>query len=202
MSTGLSLHDRRDAYLQAFPQCPDAVWVAGRGRWLYGCWQIGNDYRNGSRYYGAYPRSFLRRVMALFPDVQDENRSKPSILHAFSGSLPKGDYVRLDVKDGADVVGSVYDAPKLFSHERRFRLVLADPPYSAADSAKYGTGAIDRGRAMRALAQVMEPGGHLVWLDTVWPMHRKAEWHYYGQIVLVRSTNHRVRSVSLFERKL
>jgi hypothetical protein len=176
------------------------VWVAGDGRWLYGCWQIGNDYRNGTRYYGAYPKSFLSRAMALFPDIPHEDDG-PNILHAFSGSLQKGDYIRLDVREDADVVGSVYDAPELFGYQRRFGLVFADPPYSAADSEKYGTGPVDRGRAMRALAQVTKPGGHLVWLDTAWPMHRKAEWHYYGQIVLVRSTNHRVRSVSLFERK-
>jgi hypothetical protein len=65
----LTLQGRRDAYLRAFPQCADALWVAGGGRWLYGVWQIGQDYRNASRYYGAYPHGFLKRVMALYPDV-------------------------------------------------------------------------------------------------------------------------------------
>jgi hypothetical protein len=39
-----------------------------------------------------------------------------------------------------------------------------------------------------------------VWLDQVWPMHRKDEWRTVGRILLQRSTNHRVRLVSIFER--
>jgi hypothetical protein len=34
----------------------------------------------------------------------------------------------------------------------------------------------------------------------VWPMHRKDEWRTVGRIMLVRSTNHRVRCVTIFER--
>lgn len=59
---------------------------------------------------------------------------------------------------------------------------------------------VNRGKATRALAQVVDPGGFLVWLDTVWPMHRKAEWRTVGRILLQRSTNHRARIVSIFER--
>jgi hypothetical protein len=54
---------------------------------------------------------------------------------------------------------------------------------------------------MAAIAQVIQPGLHLVWLDTVWPMHRKAEWRTVGRITLLRSTNHRLREVSIFERR-
>lgn len=38
-------------------------------------------------------------------------------------------------------------------------------------------------------------------IDQVWPMHRKAEWKTWGTIGLVRSTNHRMRLVSMFEAK-
>lgn len=192
----LTLRDRVTSYLRTFPQCDDAVWVAGGGRWLYGIWQIGNDYRNGSRYYGAYPKGYLQRVAALYPEVDARD-----ILHAFSGSLPAGRYTRLDLnpKLGPELVGNVYEVASLTP--RRFQLVIADPQYSAEDGKKYGTPPLDRGRAIRALAAVTRPGGHLVWLDTTWPMHRKADWHYYGAIEIRRSTNHRLRGVSLFERK-
>lgn len=222
----MSLHDRAESYLRAFPQCADAVWVAGGGRWLYGVWQIGQDYRNASRYYGAYPHGFLKRVLALYPDVPklDGNpecpRQDPAclssdgechdacewpewpVLHAFSGSLPPGDYARLDLnpQNCPEFVGNIYNAWRV-TGRRRFDLVIADPPYTAADAEKYKTPAVNRGKALSALAKVTKPGGHLVWLDTTWPMHRKAEWHYYGAIQLIRSTNHRVRLVSLFERK-
>lgn len=198
MTRSLTLHERVSSYHRAFPQCPNAVWVAGdRDRWLYGVWQIGGLYKNLSRYYGAYPRTFLERVAALFPEIAPKD-----ILHAFSGSLPKGGYTRLDMNAMVEpeLVGNVYDVARL-AKPRRFQLVIADPPYSAEDAEKYGTPPLDRGRTLRALAQVTRPGGHLVWLDTTWPMHRKTDWHYYGAIELRRSTNHRLRGVSLFQRK-
>lgn len=48
--------------------------------------------------------------------------------------------------------------------------------------------------------KVTKPGGHLVWLDVCWPMHRKVEWVTVGRIAIVRSTNHRVRMATIFER--
>ena len=45
------------------------------------------------------------------------------------------------------------------------------------------------------------PAAFVVWLDTVWPMHRKDTWRTVGRILLQRSTNHRVRLVTLFERQ-
>ena len=54
---------------------------------------------------------------------------------------------------------------------------------------------------MREAARVTAPGGNLVWLDQKRPMFRKDQWRLWGAIGLVRSTNHRVRLVSIFERK-
>jgi hypothetical protein len=47
---------------------------------LYGVVMGGQDYRNKSKLYGAYPPSYLPTVFSLFPDAQ-------RILHLFSGSL-------------------------------------------------------------------------------------------------------------------
>lgn len=59
---------------------------------------------------------------------------------------------------------------------------------------------VNRRAVLAALANITVEGGHLVWLDTVWPMHRKAQWRTVGRIALTRSTNHRVRDISIFER--
>lgn len=193
----LTLADRVASYSQRFPDCPNAMWVAGdKKQWLYGIWQLGQYWKNGSRYYGAYPHSFLDRVAAVFPEI-----AAHETLHVFSGSLPAGEYTRLDINPACDpeLVGSVYDIKKLTA--RKFGLVIADPPYSAEDAKQYGTAGVDRGKATRAIADVVVRGGQLVWLDTTWPMYRKDLWHYYGAIELRRSTNQRLRGVSLFERK-
>jgi hypothetical protein len=194
----MTLSDRAQAFASAFPQWP-AAWprvVHEQGREvLYATWLVGNDYRNKSGYYGSYPPGFVDRVMALFPDWRDPAR----VLHAFSGSLPPGPYTRCDSHQSAelrcrveDLTTSVEGAP--------FWLTIADPPYSKADADRYETPMIDRRRATRALAAVTAPGGHLAWLDCVWPMHAKAQWLTVGRITIVRSTNHRVRMLTLFER--
>ena len=58
---------------------------------------------------------------------------------------------------------------------------------------------IVRGKVTRALAEVVRPGGHLAWLDVCWPMHNKTQWVTVGRIFIQRSTNHRVRVLSIFE---
>jgi hypothetical protein len=191
------LASRAQNYALRFDRWP-ASWVRlveeQGSECIYGTWLIGNDYRNKSALYGAYPRGFLDRVRALFPDLWESR-----VLHAFAGSLPKGHGVRLDLNPARqpDVIGNVCALP--FGRDN-FDLVLADPPYSKADAVEYGTPMVDRRAAMASLSTVTRAGGFLVWLDTVWPMHRKDQWRTVGRICLIRSTNHRVRLVSIFQR--
>jgi hypothetical protein len=176
--------------------------VTEKGRpTIYATWLGGQDYRGRSRYYGAYPHGFLAKVMALFPDAIERMRAREiPLLHAFSGSLPARDqFIRCDSHQPAELACSVYDLPERTA--ARFSLIIADPIYSKADAANYGTPMVDRRRAMAALAGVAEPGAHLVWLDTVWPIHNKTQWVTVGRITVVRSTNHRVRIAHIFQRQ-
>lgn len=200
---------RAASYAAAFPARPP---LAAINAWVTGTWLIGACYRNLNRLYGAYPRGYLERVHAMFPDAVD-------VLHVFSGGLTWGSACEAawpDLPpDGCAGCMELVDlhGPEQGRHptwqgdvlalpadwEARFDLVLADPPYTAADAEKYGTPMPDRRRVTAALRRVTKKGGNLVWLDQVWPMHRKADWRCWGQIGLVRSTNHRVRLVSMFE---
>lgn len=195
----MTLAERAAAYARTFPGRPPLQLVEeGGGPALYGVWVMGNDYRLRSTFYGAYPHGYLPRVMALFPEFV-EPRFPGHVLHLFSGSLPPGNYERCDEVQDAELPVSVYELPNIVLNYRP-RLILADPPYSAADAEKYGTAMVNRGRVFRTLAQVTDHGAFVVWLDTTWPMHRKDQWRTVGRITLVRSTNHRVRLVSIFER--
>jgi hypothetical protein len=196
----MTLADRVVAFAAAYPKWA-AAWPclsteSGRAA-IYATWCLGNDYRNKTQYYGAYPPGYLARMMALFPECARGCQS--DVLHVFSGSLPAGHYKRCDLVQPAELGCSVYDLPKHLVHFPR--LVFADPPYTSADAVKYGTPMVDRRRALAALAQVTDQGAYLVWLDTVWPMHRKTEWATVGRITIVRSTNHRVRMATIFERQ-
>lgn len=201
----LTIAERCESYAKAFPQ-----WSASHARVVreqkrdvaLATWVIGNDYRNRDPLYGTYPAGYLARLLALFPETAlDGFAASPRILHVYSGAVePSRLWSRLDVNPERqpDIVGSVYDLPSLTA--QRFFLVCADPPYSKEDAKRYGTPACDRKRAVAAIAEVVEPGGYLAWLDTCWPMHRKRQWVTVGRITVIRSTNHRVRLLSLFQR--
>lgn len=200
----MTLAQRAEAFAAAFPKWPAShlrIVTEQKRDVLYGIWVIGNDYRNRTSLYGSYPAGYLGRVMSLFGDAGDD------VLHAFSGSLPPGPYSRLDLHDRCGVPdlrfhqGDVCRAAEIFAERKRpFRLVVADPPYSSEDAKRYGTPMVDRRRAIAALGVVTASGGHLVWLDTVWPMHSKRDWLTVGRILIQRSTNHRARVCSIFER--
>ncbi len=197
-------HDERARlYNERWPSRPGLSWS---DTMIGGCWQIGACYKNparmpdGSPFYGGYPHGYLDRVHAMFPEVRN-------VLHVFYGDrdrkLGGPSPVTLVDMHGPEQgryptwQGDVLSMPEAWTG--RFDLVLADPPYSAADAVKYDCPAPNRGKIMRALRRVTAKAGNLVWLDQVWPMHRKDEWKTWGTVGLVRSTNHRVRMVSFFE---
>ena len=184
MTKKLTLQDRADLYARAFPKFPPLM---VSGKWLYGMWILGNNYK-GSGYYGAYPPAYLKRITTLFPDC-------PRVLHLFSGSLPDGDYVKLDVRDGNG------DAENIPYGANSFDIIYADPPYSIEDAVHYGKPMINRKKVLAECRRILSPKGFLVWLDQVLPMYRKIEWELCGTIGMVRSTNHRVRTVFIFRKR-
>ncbi len=134
--------------------------------------------------------------MVMFPD-------SARVLHLFSGSLGPGAYTRVDIRaNGAaavlpDVCADAHHLPFIAGS---FDLILADPPYSGEDATRYGTAMVDRKKVFDECTRVLAPGGHLVWLDMVHPMFRKSALKQWGQIGIVRSTNHRYRVTTMFER--
>jgi hypothetical protein len=197
----LSLIERSEAYAKVFPK-----WPAPRtdDRWLDSMWVMGNDYRAVVRneddkpYYGAYPPNYVARIMSMFPDAE-------KVLHLFAGSVP---FSEKHARFGNVVSQPLGPLDKIGDAERigleyppnSFDLILSDPPYSPDDAEKYNVPYYNQRIVIGEAFKILEPGGHLVWLDTKLPMFRKDMWHLWGLIGIVRSTNHRFRVVSIFER--
>lgn len=193
MNGDIEIKDLSENYNSAFPNYPPLVCF---GKWLYGMWMLGNNYK-GATYYGSYPPSYLKRILSIFPFYSHED-----ILHLFSGSLASTTIgLRFDIsKDcNPDVVG---DAHKLSSYfpERKFSLIIANPPYSGEDALHYGTPMANRNLVLRECFSILENWGFVVWLDQVLPIYRKVLFDLVGTIGLIRSTNHRVRSVFIFRK--
>jgi hypothetical protein len=172
---------------------PCSLFIGEDGR-VVGTWIMGNDYRVKSEYYGGYPAGYLKRVKALFPD-------KREVLHLFSGKVDlavlPGHTVDLNPMLNPTYVD---DAQKLENVPlETYDLILADPPYSVEDCDHYQTTMIKRNTVMKALSDTL-PGTHVVWLDQVLPMYRKAEWAIEAVIGMVKSTNHRFRVMTVFRR--
>ena len=189
----MKLEERIKGYNETFPKWPKLVYDKN---WIYGVWNIGACYK-GTGYYGNYPHGYMKRISTLFPD-------KEKILHLFSGSLPEGDYTRFDIAQHPaaqyDVKGDAEELSTYFEPES-FDIIYADPPYSAKDSENYQCKMPNRFKVVKECAKVLKPGGHLVWMDEILPMYRKDEFHRVGEIMISRSTNHRIRAVFIFERQ-
>lgn len=189
----LTLQERCEHYQETFPD-----WVAPRvvrGR-IEGVWVLGNDYRRrgpARKLYGAYPPNYLKRVEALFPDLHCQR-----LLHLFSGSLEPGPYVRADALQLADVR---CDAQALPFRDGVFGWCCGDPPYSVEDAKRYQVPMPDRRKVLPEVHRVLRSGGWLIWLDTIWPIHKTQDvWALRGHIAIVRSQNHRVRLVTLLQK--
>lgn len=188
----MKLEDRISFYC-ALTGFPRTLFVGDDGR-LTGVWVMGNNYTVKSTYYGGYPHGYLRRMRALFLD-------KSSVLHLFSGQVAleefPGETVDINPANGANYVD---DAQTLLNVPlEKYDLVLADPPYSVEDCDHYQTSMIKRNKVMSALSR-MRSGAHVVWLDQVLPMYRKDTFKVIGYIGMVKSTNHRFRVITIFER--
>lgn len=172
---------------------PNSLFIAGDGR-IVGTFIMGNDYRVKSALYGGYPPTYLRRIRALFPDKQ-------RVLHLFSGMVDlvafPGDTVDISAEHCPTYLD---DAQKLTSVPlEKYDLVLADPPYSVEDADHYKTTMVKRTSVMRAL-QRLRSGAHVVVLDQVLWMWRKDKFELEAAIGMLKSTNHRVRMITVFRK--
>jgi len=184
---------------------------------LCGFWLCGQNYRNPSRLYGAYPPSYMKRIALLFPDPD-------VVLHLFSGDVKTGAWnkgldfnpyppeedtfdilpnynplILGDAHNLVEVINAKWDNAKEEEIDI-YDLVLADPPYGK-NHEKYGTPPVNKRKVIKECAKVIHTSGHLVWLDTIIPIWAKKDgWKLRGTIGLVQSTNHQCRVITILER--
>jgi hypothetical protein len=181
-----------DNYHKVFNKYPKCLMQSG-GR-VYGIWMVGNLYRRQFGYYGEYPRGYLKRVRALFPN------HKPA-LHLFGGTVtPEEDEYTFDInhKLAPRFIGDANKLDKIF-RKGVFSIIYADPPYTPADAKKYGYKMPNKRLVVRAAREIVKENGILIWLDVRVPIYRKKDWTLIGMIMLYTGTNRVVRVISIFQ---
>jgi hypothetical protein len=188
----MDIQERIDNYV-AETRYPRSLFVGEDGR-IVGTWIMGNAYGVKSGYYGGYPHGYLKRIKALFPD-------KRNALHVFSGRVDQSAWPGDTVDLNPDMEPTYLDDAQSLENVPLdcYDIVLADPPYSVEDAEHYQPTMVKRNKVLKALTGV-RAGTPVVWLDQVLPMYRKDEWRIVGVIGMVKSTNHRFRVVTIFER--
>ena len=177
-----------DNYHKTFHKFPPTLMNSNNQ--ITGLWVMGNNYTTKSNLYGAYPHGYLQRIYTMFPLVPGKS------LHLFSGSLPDSpDYDKVDYNVGIEAEKMSDILPHNF-YER----VYADPPYSIEDCEHYGCCMIKRNVVFKECFKIMKQGGVLIWLDQVLPNYKKTEFKVIARIGMVKSTNHRFRVVTIFQK--
>ena len=164
--------------------------------WIVGHWEIGNSYKKANGYHGGLQGNFLKRIDALYPDRQ-------RVLHLFTGMVDTtafpGDTLDIRPDLGPTYCRNAETCEGMPLHLYDF--ILADPPYTREDAAKYGTRMPCSRKVMATLAAGVRPATRIAWLDQRKPIYRKREWKLDTIIGITGSTNHILRALFVFTRK-
>ncbi len=165
------------------------------GTWRHKLLAANDSRRKQTAYYGSFPTGLWDEIHARYP--ADPERT----LHLFSGSLPRelGYRATADPKVECEYIGLIPDSFRQMENGR-FDLIIADPPYTPLDAAKYGLPYPDKRKVLRESRRVLTMGGHMVWLDIRSPNNRKKEFKTVAMRALLPAGHNRVvRSLTTYE---
>lgn len=175
-------------------------------------------------YYGAYPSGFLQRARALLGITHTDPLLHVCGGHARQYSLPEYGVAKGIAQEGFGLNDRTLDIdpdtlPDFVCDVRTQPLpqcarinveptaygwpaILADPPYTAEDSAKYTVDAIPEANALlRTCLAAVRVGGRVGMLHYVWPSP-PASAKAIACVGVIAGYNNRMRCYSVFERKV
>lgn len=169
--------------------------------------------RSKVKYYGAYPGGFVQRARDLLGCRLDD-----VVLHVCSGRVHDYPYsgvgvydytVDLDPAQQPDFVADVrLQAAWRGIHGSlpigvEIAAVLADPPYTPADAAKYAPGAIafpTPAEIVRHALDILPVGGRVGVISYEWPRYPKAISRQVAVVSVYVGNGNRVRCFAVYER--
>jgi SAM-dependent methyltransferase len=176
-----------------FPQYPPLMYSHG---WTYGVWYTGKGFKK-SMLHGQYPPTFLRRALALWPELPPTQR-----LHVCAGTVQDG--IRVDLSP-VFCPSCLANAEQLPFLSASFGVVFYDPPYDLANALVYGVAKRPPRwpQTMREMIRVLKPGGHLGILHWYYPSYsrRLMGIRLVGLIAVCVGFCAKTRMFSIFEKE-
>ena len=159
----LTWTDRVAHWNAEFPKYPPIVHSHG---WTYGVWYTGKGFTRNALH-GQYPPTFLKRALALWPDVSERR-----VLHVCAGTVQHGVRVDLSPRFRPNVLANAEQLP--FRSES-FDVVLYDPPYDVKNAKIYAVAPKPPrwNHVMAEMARVLTPGGHIGILHWYYPSYSR-----------------------------
>jgi len=167
------------------------ITVTDKG-WIYGVWYCPTAWMK-THFHGQFPMTFLKRVLALFPNAKD-------ILQCPCGTVT-GPGITVDlIRDEKRSPQILASAEQLPFPDNSFDLYLSDPPYTNDDSKKYGCPPFKLKKAMDEARRVIRPGGYYALLHVRYPSFKRKDWNFIALIGVVTGANRCVRLFSIFQK--
>lgn len=162
----------------------------------------GRNFGAKNAFYGSFPPGVINRVKYLLEG------KKVLLPYAGKGSshltesVFKPVTIDIDPATSPEYVCDVEDAPMLRKclSRNRYRVIMADPPYSLEDSVHYAVSHLNKEVAIQNLSHYLAKDGVLIWMDECVVPPPKG-FYLNGIILVYRSTNNRLRYLLFYSRE-
>jgi SAM-dependent methyltransferase len=143
--------------------------------------------------YGQYPRGLIAKMLPWLRCARHE------ILHVCSGSLPRGEGIRVDIRPAARP-DFIADGRKLPFAAGAHAAVMIDPPYSEGYAKSlYGVKYARPAHLLREAARVVRPGGRIAIVHYITPKPVKGT-RFVKAFGLSTGFDMPMRAVTIYER--
>lgn len=156
----------------------------------------GERAEKGQAVYGQYPRGLIKKML---PWLRADRRR---VLHLCSGSLPKGEGIRVDIRRAAkpDHLCDATNLPRDVFPDGSHEAVMIDPPYSPGYAKSlYGVKYARPSALLREATRVVKPGGRIVIVHYITPKPVPG-MRFVKSFGLSTGFDMPMRAVSIYER--